>query len=316
MAGDGLEEGRPGGPGDDRSDTREIPVAEISASVVKALRDSTGAGMMDCKRALTDAGGDAARAGELLRERGLAKAVKREGRETTEGVIALALSGSTGALVELACETDFVAKTDEFQKLSARLSQLAAADASRGTAESLLEATLDGEKVSERIQGAIAKVGENVVLRRVARLTAGKGGVVGGYVHAGGKLGVLVALESQAGGPALEVLAKDLSMHVAAADPSPVAVDRAGVPKELVDAERAIFRAQAEQSGKPPAIVEKMVEGRVNKYYAEVCLLEQAFVKDPDRTVRDLLSAEAKRTGHDVGVGGFVRFKLGEAIAK
>lgn len=291
-------------------------MAEISASVVKALRDQTGAGMMDCKRALADAHGDVTRAGELLRERGLAKAVKREGRETSEGVIALALAGATGALVELACETDFVAKTDEFQKLSSRLAQIATADASRGTAEALLDATLDGEKVSERIQGAIAKVGENVVLRRVARLTAGKGGVVGGYVHAGGKLGVLVALDAPGGGEGLDAVAKDLSMHVAAADPSPVAVDRTGVPKELVDAERAIYRAQAEQSGKPPAIVEKMVEGRVNKYYAEVCLLEQPFVKDPDRTVRDVLAAEGKRLGNEITVAGFVRFKLGEAIAK
>ncbi len=291
-------------------------MAEISASVVKALRDQTGAGMMDCKRALADADGDVARAGELLRERGLAKAVKREGRETTEGVIGLALAGKAGALVELACETDFVAKTDEFQKLAAQLAAAAAADASLASADSLLGATLGGEKVSERIQGAIAKVGENVVLRRVARLAAGDGGVVGGYVHAGGKLGVLVAVSAKAGGAALDALAKDLSMHVAAADPSPVSIDRTGVPKELVDAERAIFRAQAEQSGKPANIVEKMVEGRVNKYYAEVCLLEQAFVKDPERTVGRLLGDEAKRLGGEIGVTGFVRFKLGEALAK
>jgi elongation factor Ts len=291
-------------------------VAEISASVVKALRDQTGAGMMDCKRALADAAGDVTRAGEILRERGLAKAVKREGRETTEGVIGLALAGGAGALVELACETDFVAKTDEFQKLAARLAATAAADASRSTVDALLETTLDGEKVSERIQGAIAKMGENVVLRRVARLTAGGEGVVGGYVHAGGKLGVLVALASKGGGPELEALAKDLSMHVAAADPSPVAVDRSGVSKELVDAERSIFRAQAEQSGKPANIIEKMVEGRVNKYYAEVCLLEQAFVKDPDRTVGKLLADETKRLEREVAVCGFVRFKLGEALAR
>lgn len=291
-------------------------MAEISASVVKALRDQTGAGMMDCKRALSDADGDVARAGELLRERGLAKAVKREGRETTEGVIGLALAATAGALVELACETDFVAKTDEFQKLASRLAAAAAADASLASADSLASATLDGEKVSERIQSAIAKVGENVVLRRVARLASRDGGVVGGYVHAGGKLGVLVALSAKRGGNALDGLAKDLSMHVAAADPSPVSVDRSGVPKELVDAERAIFRAQAEQSGKPANIVEKMVEGRVNKYYAEVCLLEQAFVKDPERTVSGLLADEAKRLGDEIAVIGFVRFKLGEAIAK
>lgn len=291
-------------------------MAEISAAVVKALRDQTGAGMMDCKRALTDADGDVRRAGELLRERGLAKAVKREGRETSEGVIGFAVAGATGALVELACETDFVAKTDEFLKLAARLASLVVADASRATPEALLEATLDGEKVSERIQGAIAKLGENVLLRRVARLTAGEAGVVGGYVHAGGKLGVLVALESKGAGPELESLARDLSMHVAAADPSPVAIDRAGVSAELVDAERSIFRAQAEQSGKPANIIDKMVEGRINKYYAEVCLLEQAFVKDPDRVVGKLLADESKRLGRPVAVSGFVRFKLGEALAR
>jgi len=291
-------------------------VAEISASAVKALRDQTGAGMMDCKRALSDAAGDVARAGELLRERGLAKAVKREGRETSEGVVAFALAAHAGALVELACETDFVAKTDEFQKLAAALAGVAAADASRVTPEALAEARLGGEKVSEHIQAAVAKLGENVVLRRVARLAVQGDGVVGGYVHAGGKLGVLVALAAKGAGPELERLAKDLSMHVAAADPSPVAVDRKGIPKELVDAERAIFRVQAEQSGKPAHILEKMVEGRVNKYYAEVALLEQPFVKDPDRTIAKLIADESKRLGREVAVAGFVRFKLGEALAR
>lgn len=289
-------------------------MAEISAAVVKALRDQTGAGMMDCKRALADSDGDLARAGELLRERGLAKAVKREGRETSEGVIGLALGPRAGALVELACETDFVAKTEEFQKLAAQLAGVALSDAARGTPEALLEASLGGETAGTRIQAAVAKLGENVVLRRVARLALPGDGVVGGYVHAGGKLGVLVALDSKAADD-LDGLAKDLSMHVAAADPSPVSVDRSGVPKELVDAERAIFRVQAEQSGKPPNIVEKMVEGRVNKYYAEVALVEQPFVKDPERTISKLLADESKRLGREISVAGFVRFKLGEAQA-
>jgi elongation factor Ts len=291
-------------------------VAEISASVVKALRDQTGAGMMDCKRALADSSGDVERAGELLRERGLAKAVKREGRETTEGMIGLALGPRVGALVELACETDFVAKTEEFQKLATGLAGVVVSDASRATPETLLEATLGGVSVTERIRGTIAKVGENVVLRRVARLTTAGEGVVGGYVHAGGKLGVLVALESKGPAADTEGLARDISMHVAAADPSPVAVERSGVAKELVDAERAIFQAQAEQSGKPANIVEKMVEGRVNKFYAEICLLEQPFVKDPDRSISKLLADESKRLGRELAVSGFVRFKLGEALAK
>jgi len=286
-------------------------VAEISASAVKALRDQTGAGMMDCKRALSDADGDVARAGELLRERGLAKAVKREGRATQEGAIAVSLEGRSGAMVDLGCETDFVAKTDEFQALAAEVAAAAANHPGATTPEALLDVPLGAGKVRDRLQDAIAKLGENVVLRRVVHLAVPGDGVVGGYVHAGGKLGVLVGLLAGEG-PGVGTLARDLAMHVAAADPSPVAVDRAGVPAELVDAERAIYKAQAEQSGKPANIVEKMVEGRVNKFYAEICLVEQHFVKDPDRTVRKLLEDESKRAGGEIAVSGFHRFKLGE----
>jgi len=234
-------------------------VAEISAAVVKALRERTGAGMMDCKKALADAGADAERAAELLRERGLAKAVKRAGRETSEGAVAIALEGDAGAIVELRCETDFVAKTPDFQALAAELAKLAASRPGVDSAAALLDAEDGGQKVSERLAAAMTRIGENIVLYRVGRLAA-PGGLVGGYVHAGGKLGVLVALSTQAAGAGLQALAKDVAMHVAAADPSPVAVDRGGVPKELLDSERAIFRKQAEQTGKPPAVIEKIVE--------------------------------------------------------
>jgi elongation factor Ts len=290
-------------------------VAEISAAVVKALRERTGAGMMDCKKALADAGGDPERAVEVLRERGLAKAVKRAGRETSEGVVGIAIEGAAGGIVELRCETDFVAKTPDFQALAAELAKLAASKPGVDSAAALLDAEEGGQKTSERLAGAMTRIGENIVLHRVGRLAAPGGGLVAGYVHAGGKLGVLVALRAAAPSDALRALAKDLAMHVAAADPSPVAVDRTGVPADLVERERELFRRQAEQDGKPAGVIEKIVEGRVRKFYGEVCLLEQPFVKDPDQTIAKLLEAAAGAAGGPVAVVGFLRFKLGEAGA-
>jgi len=283
-------------------------VAEISAKDVKTLREQTGAGMMDCKRALSDAGGDLGKAVEVLRERGLAKAGKREGRATSEGVIAISLVGSAGGMVELGCETDFVARTDDFVALADRLARAVAEDASITSVDALLASAIDGEKVSDRIVSAIAVMGENVVVKRVARLAAEKG-VVGGYVHAGGKLGVLVAIESPAAGSEIEALAKDISMHVAAADPSPVAVSREGVSSELLAAEREIYRKQALAEGKPEKILDKIVEGKVNKFLSEIALVEQAFVKDPDQSIGDLLRAR----GDSLTISAFERFKLGQA---
>jgi elongation factor Ts len=282
-------------------------VAEISAKAVKLLRDKTGAGMMDCKRALAEASGDVEKAVEVLRERGLAKAGKREGRATSEGVIAIALEGRSGGMIELGCETDFVARTDDFQRLGAELAQSVAADASVASVQALLDASIEAQKVSERITAAIAKLGENVVVKRVARLELDGEGCVGGYVHAGGKLGVLVGLSAPSSDADLEVLAKDLSMHVAAADPTPIAVTRDGVSEEFLAKEREIYRKQALQEGKPEKVVDRIVDGKINKYVSEVCLVEQAFVKDPDRTVGDLLKGAG-----DVGVSAFARFKLGQ----
>jgi elongation factor Ts len=287
-------------------------LAEITAAAVKALRDQTGAGMMDCKRVLKDAEGDLKRAVELLRERGLAKAGKREGRATSEGLIAVAIRDGVGGMVELGCETDFVARTDDFGALAELLAGAVAADASVDAPEALLEREIDGEKVADRLTAAIARLGENVVLKRTARIDVGGKGVVGGYVHAGGKLGVIVGLASDAGA-LLAPLAKDVAMHVAAADPSPVAVDRDGVSRELLESERKIYRKQAEQEGKPEKIIDRIVDGKVAKFLAEVVLVDQAFVKDPDRSVGDLLRETAKEVGSEVGVTGFHRFKLGEA---
>jgi len=288
-------------------------VAEISAEMVKTLRDRTGAGMMDCKRVLADAKGDLDRAAELLRERGLAKAVKREGRATSEGAIAIALDGPVGGMVEVGCETDFVARTDDFQGLANTLARAVVAGAGIDGPDALLAARVDGETASERITAAIAKLGENVVVKRVARLAVDGGGVVGGYVHAGGKLGVLVGLATEARGAELAALARDVAMHVAAADPSPVAVERSQLPQQLLDSERSIYRAQAEQEGKPAKVIDRIVEGKVNKFAADVCLVEQAFVKDPDRTIGDVLGDASKQAGVPVRVTAFRRFKLGEA---
>jgi elongation factor Ts len=282
-------------------------VAEISAKDVKTLREQTGAGMMDCKRALADAEGDLDQATKLLRERGLAKAGKREGRATSEGAISIAIAGRAGAMVELGCETDFVARTDAFTALGEICARAAAEDAKIASVDALLSTSIDGEKVSDRVVAAIAVLGENVVVKRVARLAVGAG-VVGGYVHAGGKLGVLVALEAADGGPALAGLAKDIAMHIAAADPSPVAVSREGIAPELLAVEREIYRKQALASGKPEKIVDRIVDGKVDKYVSEVALVEQPFVKDPDRTVGALLAEH----GAGVNVSAFERFKLGQ----
>jgi elongation factor Ts len=289
-------------------------LAEITAQVVKALRDQTGAGMMDCKRVLQDAEGDLKRAVELLRERGLAKAGKREGRATSEGVIAIALSAASGGMIELNCETDFVARTDDFVRLAETLARAVAGDPGLDAVERLLDAEIDGRKVRERVTAAIAKLGENVVVKRAERLAVDGPGVVGGYVHAGGKLGVLVALATSSSGAEVELLAKDLAMHVAAADPSPAAVRREDVAPELLESERSIYRKQALQEGRPEKVIDRIVEGRVNKFLSEIALLEQAFVKDPDRSVETLLRDTAGSSGAAIAVAGFARFRLGEAL--
>ena len=291
-------------------------MAEITAKAVKALRDRTGAGMMECKRALGEADGDADKAIEVLRERGLAKAVKRSGRATSEGTVAISLGDRVAGIVELGCETDFVAKTADFQALAASLAKSLVDDTGIDGREVLLDATVGGEKVSEKISAAIGKVGENILLNRCERIAVEGSGKVGGYVHAGGKLGVLVGLATEASGEALDVLAKDLAMHVAAADPSPVAVDRDGVPQELIEREKNLFRRQAEQEGKPAKVIDKIVEGRVKKYYGEVCLLEQSFVTDPDKSLSQLLEEVGAQLSSPVSITSFVRFKLGESASE
>jgi len=280
-------------------------VAGISAKDVKALRDQTGAGMMDCKAALKDSEGDIERATDLLRERGLSKAGKRAGRATSEGAVAVSIDGGFGVMVELGCETDFVAKNDQFQQLVQGI-----ADALRATGdvvdlESALAAKIGSETVDEHIKAAVGRVGENIQLKRVGSLRVD--GIVGSYIHGGGKLGVMVGLASNSPESVADA-AKDVAMHVAAADPTPMAVDQAGLDPDVVEKERTILRNQALESGKPENIVENMVKGRLKKFFAENCLVEQAFVKDPDQSVGDFLASAG-----EASVSKFLRFKLGEA---
>ncbi len=282
-------------------------MAEISAQAVKALREQTGAGMMDCKRALGEAGGDLKKAVEVLRERGLAKAGKREGRTTSEGAIVIVTEGGAGGMVELGCETDFVARTDDFQALARSLAAAVAANDSISTADALLDAEVEGAVVSETVKASIAKLGENVVVKRVARIEIDGDGIVGGYVHAGGKLGVLVGLAAK-GAPDLADLAKDVAMHVAAADPTPVAVSREGVPADLLANEAEIYRKQAIQEGKPEKILDRIVDGKLSKFVSEICLVDQPFVKDPDKSVGERLGEAG-----EVSIVAFERFKLGQA---
>ena len=273
----------------------------ITAEAVKALRERTGAGMMECKKALIETGGDLDAAAEMMRKAGLAKADKKAGRVAAEGVVVTLTNGpGTGAVVvEVNSETDFVARQDDFQRFAADVAAAALA-AGADSLEAVLALPLPGGTVDEVRRSLVARIGENIGVRRVARLSAPTR--IGTYVH-GSRIGVLVGLE---GGD--ETLAHDLAMHVAAANPQ--YVSPADVPAATVDKEREILSAQAAGEGKPAEIVAKMVEGRLRKYLAEICLTGQPFVKDPDTTVEKLLKAAGAK------VTGFVRFEVGEGIEK
>ncbi len=277
-------------------------MANIGAARVKALRDKTGAGMMECKRALVETEGDSDRAGQLLRERGIVKASKRVGRATSEGRIAASVSPDSrvAALVELNCETDFVAKTDEYGKLCQHCAEVARdqAPASLDELHSAVEAELTD---------AMAKMGENIQLRRMDRIEAPENGAVWSYVHAGGKIGTLVRVEADdLSADAVKTLAHNVCMHVAAASPS--CLSRDDLPPDVVESERGVLTRQAEQEGKPAQIVAKMVEGRLSRFFKEIVLLEQQLVMDPDSTV----AAAAEQAG--ARVTGFRRLQLGEEL--
>jgi len=271
----------------------------ITASQVKELRERSGAGMMECKKALVETGGDIDAAVEHLRKSGLAKADKKAGRVAAEGAIVEASGNGLSALVEINCETDFVAKDEHFRAFAERVAALAL---EADSVDALLAAEFGpGESVDQRRQQLVAKLGENIQVRRIEKVAAAAG-VIGGYIH-GGRIGVLVALD---GGD--EALARDIAMHVAALNPQ--YLDAEAVPAEVLEREKDILRAQAEESGKPPEIVEKMIAGRLNKHLAEITLVGQPFVKDADHTVGKLLEARGAK------VLGYKRLEVGEGIEK
>ncbi len=293
-------------------------MAEITAALVKQLREQTGAGMMDCKKALGETSGDFEAAVDWLRKKGLAAAAKKAGRVTADGLVGMRLAGREGALVEVNSETDFVARNEVFQALVRHIADLA--PSARGDVEELRRTTIaaTGRTVADEVTTAIGVIGENLGLRRTAYLAV-EHGLVAGYLHNQvavglGKLGVLVGVESTAEPAKLAELGKQLAMHIAAANPSSVTTE--ALDPALVARERQIFAEQARASGKPDNIIEKMVEGRVRKFYEEAVLLEQVWVIDTDKRVKQVVEAAAKELGTPVRVTGFVRMALGEGIEK
>jgi elongation factor Ts len=291
-------------------------MAEVTAALVKELREKTGAGMMDCKRALGDSGGDIEAAVDWLRKKGLAAAANKAGRVAAEGLIGVATRGPVGALVEVNSETDFVARNKDFQSFVRGVSELALDG--NGEIESLKEAPFpsSGRTVEAELTQLISTIGENLVLRRLQRLST-KEGAVFSYIHNAlgpgiGKIGVIVVLTSAAPGDQLAELGKQLAMHIAAA--SPLYLDIASVPQTALDRERGVLREQARASGKPEGIVEKMVDGRLRKFYEEVVLLEQIFVVDQETRVAIVVEKAGKAIGMPIRVAGFARFALGEGI--
>ena len=287
----------------------------ISATVVKDLREKTGAGMMECKKALTDAGGDAEKAIDILRQKGLASAAKKASRSASQGLISsLIQADKVGVMAEINCETDFVARTDDFQELMKNvMEQVAATDPACVSAEDapsekpencLLEQAFvnnPDKKIKDLVTEKVAKLGENIVIRRSVRYQVAQG-LVGAYIHMD-KIGVMVAAESAAEADELRPIIKDVAMHIAAANPSYITRDH--IPQDVIEREKAIYRAQV--TGKPAEITEKIVSGKLEKYFGDVCLLEQIFVKDPEgkKKIKDVI-------GTGTTIKSFARFQLGE----
>ena len=287
----------------------------VTASMVAELRAKTGAGMMDCKKALAEAGGNMDEAVDILRKKGLSAAAKKSGRIAAEGMVTAAGEGTRGVIVEVNAETDFVAKNEGFQGFAAGVAETVLV-----SAPSDLEALLNcpypgtGRTVGEEQVHQVATIGENISVRRFARFEV-ETGAVATYIHGAGKIGVLVELRSPKGDDErLLGLARQLAMHVAAANPQ--FLNRDEVSAEVVEKEKEIMRVKAKESGKPDNIIEKIVEGQVNKFYGEVCLLEQAYVIDPDRKINQVVSALAKEIGADVTLSRYARFQLGEGLEK
>jgi len=286
----------------------------VDASTVKELRERTGAGMMDCKKALVETNGDIEKAIEYLREKGLAAAAKKAGRIAAEGLIGTYVSEDKkmGAIVEVNCETDFVAKNQEFIDFVNSIAKLVV-DKQLDTVEQLMETDYDGMKVKEALSSLIAKIGENMNIRRFERFTEENGAIVS-YIHGGGRIGTLVQLESSIVNDELIELGKDIAMQIAAMNP--LYIKESDVPNDYIEKEREILKVQAMNEGKKPEVVEKMIEGRLKKQLKEICLLDQLFVKDGERTVGKLLADKSKEIGAEITVKRFVRFEKGEGIQK
>jgi elongation factor Ts len=293
-------------------------MSAITAALVKELREKSGAGMMDCKKALTETNGELDAAIDWLRTKGLATASKKSGRVAAEGLVAVKASGTTGAIVEVNAETDFVGRNEDFQNLVSSIATVVATEG--GDLNAVKAAKFPGseESVEETLTSKIATIGENMNLRRAQSLSVSNGAVAS-YVHNAvadglGKIGILVALESEGDADRLIVLGKQIAMHIAATNPESISVD--DLDPEIVERERTVLSDQARESGKPEEIIAKMVEGRINKFYQEVVLLKQTFVVDGENTVEKAIDLVAKEIGSPIKLTAMARFAVGEGIEK
>jgi elongation factor Ts len=294
-------------------------MTQITAAMVKDLRERTGAGMMDVKNALTEANGDMEEATKILRKKGLAAAGKKAGRVTAEGAVVAHVDGNTGVLVEVNCETDFVGRNENFQNFARDVAKVVAQSKAETVDELMNEkwpGDAEGLTVAQKVSEAIASIKENITIRRFARFTAPANGAINAYIHAGGKIGVMVEVVAEEGnaGDKSRELAKDIAMHVAAAEPR--FLRREDVTQKDLDTEREIAREQALKSGKPENIVDKMVTGKMEKFYGEACLLEQPYIRDDKSTVAQYVGKQAQEHGCKYVVTRFTRYKLGEGIEK
>ncbi|MGD9813955.1 MAG: translation elongation factor Ts [Hyphomonadaceae bacterium] len=296
-------------------------MAEITAALVKDLREKTGVGMMDCKKALAETNGDLEAAVDWLRAKGLSKAAKKADRAAAEGIVAIALAADHGTVIELNSETDFVARNADFQKAAGAFAKLAL---KAGDHAALLNSVHEGQTVQEAVTGLIATIGENITLRRSAKLAV-QNGVIAAYVHSKvdgadhlGRIAVLVALESTGDKAKLEAFGKKIAMHIASANP--LALSESDIPADRVEREKAVLLEQLKEDpkaqGKPQQVLDKMIEGRMRKFFEESVLTKQAFIMNPDQTVEAAVKDAEKEAGAPVKIAGFVRFAVGEGVEK